>query len=164
MTQTKNSCKSDLGSLRCSTANRVLATFFDGRIEQRKGGMYVCWSNSWQGDIAKRWQCRGQDFYPVWHRKYPGGGTSSTALSQLIRWIQGKPVLPISTWQMWASERCKLLPQSAVDELLAGGYPEHVDCVLCGNQIVGGLDWWSLDGVSGPCCGWTSGCRQKVSR
>jgi len=143
-------------------ANIVLASFFDGRIERRKGGMYVCWTDRYNGDVAKRWQCRGQDFYPVWHHKYPGGGTSSTALSQLIRWVQGKPVLPISTWRMWASERCKLLPIEAVHQLIVGGYPQSVDCVLCKNQIEGGLDWWSLDGVSGPCCGYTSGCRQRV--
>lgn len=142
-------------------ANRVLASFFDGRIEKRKSGMYVCWSSR-QGDMAMRWQCRNQDFYPVWNRKYPGGGTSSTALSQLIRWVQGKPVLPISTWRMWSSEPCKLLPVSAVDHLLAGGYPEHVECVLCGVQISGHLDWWSLNGTSGPCCGWTTGCRQRI--
>lgn len=157
--KTKEQPKS-LSEARLSVANRVLASFFDGRIERRKGGTYVCWSNKHQGDVSKKWMCRGQDFYPVWHHKYPGGGTSSTALSQLIRWIQNKPVLPISTWRMWASERCQLLPSSAVDELLSGGYPERVDCVLCGCVITGGLDWWSLDRVSGPCCGSSSGCRQ----
>lgn len=153
--------KTDDTESRLATANRVLATFFAGHIEKRKGGVYVCWSNKYDGDVSKRWQCRGQDFYPVWHHKYPGGGTSSTALSQLVRWIQGKPVLPISTWHYWSREQCKLLPPSAVDELVAGGYPQHVDCVLCGRLIVGSLDWWSLGKVSGPCCGWTTGCRQK---
>ena len=144
------------------TANKVLASFFDGWIEKRKGGWYVCWNDRHRGGvIAKRWQCRGNGFYPVWHHSYPGGGTSSTALSQLIRWLSGKPVLPISTWRYWASETCKLLDASAVDELLAGGYPKHADCVLCGNQIQGSLDWWRLDGVSGPCCGSRSGCKQK---
>lgn len=143
-------------------ANLVLQTFFQGTIERRKGGVFVSWIGHSGKRIEKRWQCRGQDFYPVWYRHYPGGGTSSTALSQLVRWIQRKPVLPISTWQMWASERCKLLPKDAVDLLLAGGYPQHVDCVLCQQQIEGSLDWWSLDGVTGPCCGWTSGCRQKT--
>lgn len=147
---------------RCSTANVVLASFFDGHIEDRKGGVYVCWSNEWDGDVAKRWQCRGQDFYPVWHHKYPGGGTSSTALSQLVRWIQGKPVLPISTWHYWSREQCKLLPEPAVRTLSEGGYPGHVNCVLCGKLIVGSLDWWHLDKVSGPCCSLTTGCRGKI--
>lgn len=148
-----------------ATANVVLGTFFDGWIEKRKGGWYVCWNDRFRPDhVSKRWQCRGNDFYPVWHHKYPGGGTSSTALSQLIRWVSRKPVLPISTWRFWASETCRLLPAEAVDVLLAGGYPERVDCVLCGNRIAGGLDWWRLDGVSGPCCSWRSGCRQQRGR
>lgn len=148
---------------RLDVANRVLATFSPSRIERRKGGWYVCWENKWQGPMAKRWHCRGQDFYPSWHRKWPGGGTASTALSQLIRWLRDQPVLPISSWRYWASETCKLLPVTVADDLLAAGYPEHVPCVLCGETIVGGLDWWSLDGVTGPCCGWTTGCRQKPS-
>ena len=23
------------------------------------------------------------------------------------------------------------------------------------------IDWWHLEGVSGPCCHWTNGCRQE---
>lgn len=143
-------------------ANEVLATFNRSRIERRRGGWYVCWEDS-RGDHAKRWICRGQGFYPMWHYQWPGGGTASTALSQLIRWIGGKPVLPIASWRYWAGDTCKLLPLSAVERLLAGGYPEHTDCVLCGNRITGGLDWWSLDGVTGPCCSCTTGCRQRQS-
>jgi len=153
-----------LPSTPIEVANLVLQTFFRGSIEKRKGGVYVSWMSYGNKRVEKRWQCRGQDFYPVWHHSYPGGGTSSTALSQLIRWIQCKPVLPISTWRMWASERCKLLPPSAVELLLQGGYPEAAYCVLCHRLIEGSLDWWSLDGVSGPCCGWTSGCRQRQWR
>lgn len=152
----------------CSTArlelaNQVLSSFVKARIEQRPGFPHfvVCWT-SFGKEVRKRWMTRGQDFYPVWKHDYPGGGTSSTALSQLIRWLQGKPVLPIESWRYWASETCKLLPRSAVETLLAGGYPEFADCVLCHQRIEGGLDWWSLKGVSGPCCGRTSGCRQQV--
>ncbi len=142
-------------------ANRALASFSPATISHLPSGWYVSWHS--RGElVTKRWQCRGgQDFYPTWSQQYPGGGTSCTALSQLIRWCKGEPVLPISTWRYWASETCKLLPLAAVDELLAAGYPEHVDCVLCHQRIVVPFDWWSLNGVSGPCCGWTSGCGQK---
>lgn len=70
-------------------------------------------------------------------------------------------MLPISSWRYWASETCQLLPLEAVDGLLAGGYPEFATCVLCGKSPIGRLDWWNLKGVSGPCCAWTTGCRQK---
>lgn len=142
-----------------AVANGVLASFSKSQFTVR-GHAYVTFP--YRGKLmTKRWMCRGNDFYPVWHRYYPGGGTSVTALSQLIRWVQDKPVLPMSTWRYWSSETCKLLPVEAVQELEDGGYPVHVNCVLCHNQIEGSLDWWSLNGVSGPCCGWTSGCRQK---
>lgn len=143
-------------------ANSVLSSFVKAQIEPRKGGVYVLFDYCGK-PMARRWMCRGQDFYPVWNRYYPGGGTSVTALSQLIRWMQGRPVLPISSWRYWTSEKIGLGKPEIVDELLAGGYPEHVPCVLCKNKIEGGLDWWRLNGVSGPCCGWTSGCRQAIN-
>lgn len=147
-----------------ATANAVLATFNRSQIEPRPGGFYVCWEGR-GGPMAKRWICRGgQDFYPMWSHQWPGGGTAITALSQLIRWLRGQPVLPIGTWHYWASEKLKLLPKEAIEQLRDGGYPERADCVLCGNEINGQLDWWNLDGVSGPCCGWTSGCRQKPTK
>lgn len=148
-----------------TAANHALMSFIPrAQIEHRTGGIYVVW-NAGDKTFSRRWQCRGQDFYPVWHRhRYWGpGGTATTALSQLVRWCQGKPVLPIASWRHWASETCRLLPVDAVKDLLAAGYPEHADCVLCGETITRGLDWWSLDGVSGPCCSWRSGCRQQAA-
>lgn len=145
---------------RLEVANRALSTFSCSRIERRRGGWYVCWPSR-KGEVSRRWSCRhGQSFYPPWSRKFPGGGTACTALSQLIRWQKDEPVLPLETWRYWATETVKLLPQAAVDDLGAGGYPEKVTCVLCGMPPKG-LDWWCLDGVSGPCCSMWSGCRQR---
>jgi hypothetical protein len=146
---------------RIDVANRVLETFAKGSTIERDGSHFVVAWTYCGKPMRKRWMTFGQDFYPVWHRKWTGGGTATTALSQLIRWCQGKPVLPLSSWRYWAGDKCKLLPSSAVDELAASGYPVDVDCVLCHQPIRGHLDWWSLDGVTGPCCGWTSGCQQK---
>jgi hypothetical protein len=153
---------------RLAAANACLSSFAkESRIERRRGGFYVIWTHYWlpveqRKTFEKRWCTRpGQDFYPPWSNKWPHGGTATTALSQLIRWCRGQPVLPISTWRWWASDKCKLLTSEAVERLLADGYPEHALCVLCQEQIDGGPDWWNLDGVSGPCCGWTSGCRQQ---
>ena len=110
--------------------------------------------------------CGNQDFYPVWYRQWGHGGTASTALSQLVRWIKGKPVLPLATWIYWGGEACRLLrhgngPESAIEQLKSGGYPQESNCVLCGEKLTGSLDWWSLDGVSGPCCSLRNGCQQK---
>lgn len=143
------------------TANRVLQSFAPtSEIFFKRGSAYVRF-RSRDDIVEKRWQCRGQDFYPTWHKEWPGGGTASTALSQLVRWLQDKPVLPLASWEYWATEKIKLLPLSAVEELRIGGYPEHAHCVLCGMRLDHGLDWWSLNNVTGPCCHWTNGCRQK---
>lgn len=148
---------------RLAAANEALRAFQPcAKIEPRKGGTYVV-MNLCGKVLVRRWQCRGQDFYPVWNRLWPGGGTSVTALSQLVRWVRGLPVLPLSSWRWWASDTVQLLDIAAVESLAAAGYPERARCVLCGEEIVGRLDWWSLDGVSGPCCGWTTGCRQRTA-
>lgn len=158
-------------STRLKPANECLESFAPGtklEIQQIKGAypvphefIHVTWERHGER-ISRRWLTRGQDFYPLWRQSWPGGGTAQTALSQLVRWVRDLPVLPISTWRHWASERCKLLPPEAVEKLLADGYPPDTPCVLCGQPIRGSLDWWHRDKISGPCCGWMSGCCQKV--
>lgn len=149
-------------------ANRVLDCFAEGTmilwIEGR--GVVVTWRQSNGEDVFRRWQTRGQDFYPTWHKQWGHGGTASTALAQLVRWVQGKPVLPLSTWRYWFGDKCRLARNRAdegLQSLIHGGYPETAACVLCKHTISGSMDWWSLKGVTGPCCGWTTGCRQKQS-
>lgn len=144
-------------------ANRVLGLFAPGtRIERRRGGWWVCWEGP-RGPVGRRWSCRGQDFYPVWYGSWAHGGTASTALSQLVRWLRGQPVLPLSSWRHWASPGVGLLSPSGAEILRAAGYPEEACCVLCGRRV-GRMDWWSLDGLSGPCCRWDEGCKQEAGR
>lgn len=145
-------------------ANDVLKTFAkETRIEVVGSHITVAWDTygSPAARLARRWMTRGNDFYPVWHSKWPHGGTACTALSQLVRWLQDRPVLSIASWRYWASERCLLLPNGAVDRLQEAGYPEQSICVLC-HKPTEGLDWWHLNGVSGPCCCYTRGCRQQA--
>lgn len=150
--------------MRLATSNEVLGAFApETTLRIDRGHVVVCWRSH-----AKRWMTRGgQDFYPVWHREWGHGGTASTALSQLVRWIKGLPVLPLGTWRYWGGERVALLRQrqgaeAAIIALERAGYPAKVPCVLCQRELAGAMDWWSLDGVSGPCCCWTQGCRQKL--
>jgi hypothetical protein len=162
MERKSGACPDLAGKL--AAANACLATFAPGTlIERRHAGWYVCWIGRNGKFTALRWATLpGSDFYPTWSKRFPRGGTSTKALSQLIRWLQGRPVLPISTWRYWASETMRLLPEIAVTDLLRSGYPEHVNCVLCQQQIAGDFDWWSKDDDTGPCCGWRSGCEQKA--
>ena len=85
--------------------------------------------------FSRRWMTRGQDFYPVWKRMWSGGGTSMTALSQLVRWCKGAPVLSLSTWRYWCSSTVALLELGQIKPIEAAGYPESVPCVLCGRSF-----------------------------
>lgn len=158
---------------RVDVANRVLLAFAPGtsiRLDAH-GYVIVCWTCHGGEKFERRWMTRGQDFYPVWYRHWGHGGTATTALAQLVRWIKGRPVLPLSAWRYWGSDGVALLRQqgdngaAAIEALQAAGYPDAVPCVLCRVALgSSGFDWWSLNGVSGPCCGMRSGCRQTGKR
>lgn len=139
---------------RLEVANRVLQTFAtDTAMELETGHVVISWTTQ-STTFRRRWMTRGQDFYPVWKNKWPHGGTASTALSQLVRWVQGKPVLPIASWEYWSSDRIKLIRfGDAVEVLRQGGYPEKSPCVKCGSfDYHGGMDWFSMENKSGPGC------------
>jgi hypothetical protein len=83
------------------------------------------------------------------------GGTMAMAVGQLARWIRGQSRVPISAWEYWASDKILLardrgnlmlqyIKESSYDDGKA------TRCVLCGDNRCG--DWWSLNGVVGPCC------------
>jgi hypothetical protein len=143
---------------RITIANLVLKSFApETSISKVNGYLTVHWNGN-----SKRWMTRGQDFYPVWKNKWGHGGTACVALSQLIRWCQGVPVLGLGVWKYWASQTCKLVKDEAVLGLLdQAGYPIKTTCVLCQQPTDGRNDWWNLNGVSGPCCSIHSGCQQK---
>lgn len=153
---------------RFATANYVLSVFAsDTEIAHASGHVVVAWGHSRGRHRLKRWMCRGQDFYPVWYRQWPHGGTACTALSQLCRWVKDRPVLPLATWQYWGSAACRLFRDRNEDVIRAlkdGGYPTVAKCVLCSRDLTQSLDWWHLDKTSGPCCRHTEGCRQATPK
>lgn len=153
---------------RLAAANAALALFSEGvRLEFVGRRAFVCWTGHGGSPERKQWVTHsGNGFFPTWHkRRGYWGGTTSTAMSQLIRWVQGKPVLPLYSWRYWVSPTVGLARPRG-DELLAllseAGYPERVLCVVCGKHP-NGLDWWSRDGVSGPCCRTANRCREVVA-
>ena len=153
---------------RIDVANTVLHTFApDTKLRiDAQGYVVVEWTTRHDVLLSRRWMTRGQDWYPVWHRHWGHGGTACVALSQLVRWCRDKPVLPLTTWRYWAGEQVRLLRygdvSSALSALRNAGYPEVATCVLCGRYVDGGCDWWSLKGLSGPCCAMRSGCKQML--
>lgn len=160
--------KSDTEKL--AAANAVLDCFAPGTTLERVGArVYVSWTNS-RGHQRCLWRTRGNDFYPVCHHRWAHGGTASTALSQLVRWILGRPVLPYGTWRYWTGENVSLgrdRGREILTLLQFAEYPHDVPCVLCGKSLLGrSLDWWHLDGVNGPCCSFhdQSGCQHNPPR
>lgn len=131
------------------------------------GHAVVNWSYNDGRQFSRRWMTRGQDFYPTWHRHWGHGGTCTTALSQLVRWVQCKPILSLNTWRWWTGRQVAMggsRGEEIINLLSQGGYPESVRCVLCDCILEGSIDWWSLKGVSGPCCASHNGCRQKSTQ
>lgn len=165
---TKAKAKAKVDEQRLAVANEVLSW-----LTAPKGTTYGVWlvakGNSLFvriGPLKKfRWQVApGQDFYPVWKRELPYGGTTTIALSQLIRWVQGKSCVPLGSWLHWTGPRCRLARDNGpevVRLLRAGGWPEQVPCVLCRRMMDVPGDWWNLDGTAGPCCSMTDGCKQE---
>lgn len=143
---------------RLETANKALGTFapavrlYDGARELR-----MCWDARVQPpkrDFAARLRSDGS--WPLYgYRQRPCGGTGMQAIAQLIRYVRDLSRLPIDTWEYWGGHSVQLCTAETVDILRGGGYadPKKTACVLCGKgTFKGGLDWWSLDGVTGPCC------------
>lgn len=113
-------------------------------------GLHLEWKRG-ENTICRRYQLLNRSsHYPIWHKKWPHGGTACLALFQLVRWLQDKPCLSIRQWRYWAGNPVRLGDHRMVDILLAAGYPEAVECVFCGRQIVGQFDWFNDGSLSGP--------------
>ena len=153
---------------RMEVANEVLAYIMPSMKPElviKAGRIAVRWHQSWEEErpiVTKIWMTRNQDFYPIWHNRAPWGGTCSTAISQLVRWARHQPVLPLDVWRRWSQPGIQLFSGDRPLVLLQkAGYPEVVECVVCGNEP-DGLDWWHYEGKSGPCC--VYGCQAERIR
>lgn len=88
---------------RLAVANAALRLFAsDTSLSLRNGRVFVSWTSCGK-PVTRQWQTRGSCFYPVWHNRWGHGGTCCTALSQLVRFVQGKPVMPMVQWKYWCS-------------------------------------------------------------
>ena len=130
-------------------ANAALADFApDTKIEMEGNRIKIAHPSF---PKAKPWRVQaGQDFYPSWYKSWPHGGTACKALSQLVRWLQDKPVLPLSTWRYWSGESIKLGSEETVQVLKLAGYPAAATCIKCGQLINGQFDWFRVGQKTGP--------------
>lgn len=150
--------------LRLDVANKVLALLSKDTMQLLLRNNRVClrWRN-YRGDWqTKKWECRGGSFFPTIHHKVPTGGTHITAITQLVNWVNGKPCLPIQTWQYWCSEPVGMKPVEVVDILKDSDYPKERKCKWCG--ATGQLDWYRFGNQSGLGCWHTVRCAPLSER
>lgn len=139
--------------------NQCLEIFAPGTtVRKGRTGWMVEWMSGGK-IISRRWTTKGHgSHYPSWHYSWAHGGTCCQALCQLMRWLQGRSVFGIKTWEYWTGNSVYLgqdRGSEIIQILKTAGWPEDQVCVLCDREIdarTQGLDWWDLDGVSGPCC------------
>jgi len=157
---------------RMNAANQALKAFPIGNMfqfELKNNRLAVYWMDYWTRDRKPRKVSK------VWHFQYDGslwpkfrlptGGTLTQFIGQLVRWIRDKPVLPLYVLRHWDSPNYGLFgsySDAVLAILIKAGYPETVKCVVCGDKP-NGMDWWSRDNVSGPCCNWGS-CEEKCKK
>jgi len=143
---------SSMRSDRVAVANAALDTFIPGVRLYQDRELRMAWSRH---DFPARLRSQG-DLPAFGYRHRPTGGTGMQALAQLIRYVRDLPRFPLATWEYWAGERVKLCTALTVELIGSSDYgdPTKTRCVLCGDsEFKRGLDWWSLDGITGPCCG-----------
>lgn len=149
---------------RLEAANRALQSFVKDeslKLIVKNQRIAVEWYQSHRKQtISKTWTPLDKHF-PEWHERAPWGGTQSTAISQLVRWIVGLPVFGIGVWENWADKTGNycLCKDTTVQILKDAGYPPLSICVLCKERCKG-LDWWDHE-ISGPCCSYERCQRQK---
>jgi hypothetical protein len=142
---------------RLSMANLIADTFVPGVIfYEGASGLRMSWDNRKQ---TPRYDfpavLRSDGSWPKFgYRQRPTGGTGFQAMAQLIRYIRDLPRLPLVTWEYWAGASIQLGAARTIELLRASDYgnPDKTRCVLCGTLDFKGLDWWSLDGITGPSC------------
>jgi hypothetical protein len=141
---------------RIVAANSILNTFVPGVVlYQGERELWMSW-----GRVGPRFRTfparlRGEGDIPQYgYRQRPCGGTGMQALAQIIRYVRDLPRLPMDTWEYWVSSTVQLGSIDTLTLLRAAGYdhPSKTRCVLCKGPYKRGIDWWSKDGVTGPCC------------
>lgn len=152
---------------RLELANKVLKTLGDFELSwQPRRGLCISWT--WRGTcFTKRWTCDRGSFYPRFDTGSMGiAGTGTTAISQLVRYCQGKPCLPLSSWRYWGGKSVRLWTELrdrciAIALLENSDYPKAPICIFCGSNLTGQQwDWYSLNTGTEGVGHWGRKCQQ----
>src|SRR5579871_4486412 len=137
--------------------NLVLDSFVPGVMFYETDILRMCWGHIQGPDFRHDFPAtlRGDGSWPRYgYKQRPTGGTGYQAIAQLIRYVRDLPRLPMETWEYWGSEKVNLCKPRTLELLKSCDYgdPAKTKCILCGLFPMKSIDWWSLDGVTGPCC------------
>lgn len=87
-----------------TVANQVLALIVSNQtqFELLKNRFYVSWVTPQSVLIKKAWQISSKsDFLPAFYKDWAQDEARCIALSHLAKWLQGRNVLPLSSWVEW---------------------------------------------------------------
>lgn len=143
--------------------NRCVGLLIRGaRFERDERGRL--WYANDEDKYNKRvlWRLRSSDkCWPVGRKAIQiSGGIIVQTLVQLSLWLKGMPRYPLRCIRHWFSYQGKVVEgyEDFLRALDLSSYNKNTNCVLCGGDYP--TDWWSLDGIIGPCCGFGV-CRNK---
>lgn len=141
---------------RIKTVNRIVSTLGSGFQFSYEAtvGLYFEWeSPTHRGKIIRR-RWTASNGYPSFHKQLGCGGTQLNAITQLARYCQSNPHLPIEAWEHWASDSVMLWKDKETAQKMLGilrgsSYSKSQNCVLCGKPVEGKWEWGlSLNGKS----------------
>ena len=143
---------------RLAIANKVLKTLDPlWELKWIEGhGLYFCFHDHSGTPRQKRFSSDDSTLSLCF--KLICGGTASRFISLMGRWVQGKPVLPLTVIRQWAAAPYLLWKQpSRRDEALQlleeSDYPKKATCVFCNHELSSTpWDWFCFGKFNGPGC------------
>lgn len=113
---------------RLEQANAILAIFSPKSRLEYSRGIYFKWIDYKGISHRLKWvgRSRGSDF-PTISEKLPFGGTCCNATMELVRWVRGDHVRPLSTWRQFVKHGMN--PQ-VLELATKFGWPEQVPCAV----------------------------------
>lgn len=129
------------------------------RMGLTRGRVFLSCPISWGSGIwRKQWvSVSPGSFYPRFKSAPYQGGTWCVCVAQLVRFVQGKPHLPMGWWRQAVNVGCEPGVLAAAASV---GWPAGFPCIHCGKFLQSGYDWWCVGKLEGVSC-WGGECRKE---
>lgn len=145
---------------RFEIVKRVVETMQPGVTVTYDRGFWFHWTSRYsQKSYRHKWIPQKGNQYPANH-VFPWGGTMCLLITQMIRWAKHMPVVPLSVIDHWFGPKVQLGDTQAFELICFAGWPESVNCVMCGRPLTDRRDWYDWSGIGVNCSG--LGCHSSV--